>query len=634
MMMQGMRNATKTWLGKTVVTILFSFLILSFAIWGIGDIFRGGGRNTVATVGATEISLEQVRTAYQTEVQRLSRQFRQNISPVQARALGIDQRVLSRLVTEAAMDQEAKSLGLNISDASVAQSIIEDANFRGANGAFDRMLFNELLRQNGLNEALYVREQRSALLRNQIGEAVSGQIRASGTIQELAHRYQNEQRVLSFIELMPAKAGEIAAPTDDVLRKFFEDRRAQFRAPEFRTARVVVLTPQTLANPSAISEADALRHYEQIKARFGAPERRRIQQIVFPTLAEAQAAVERIRGGVSFDEIARERSISDADMTLGNLTRAEVLDQNVANVAFGLAEGVVADAVPGAFGYVVVRVTAIESERVRPFADVQAEVRGDLARIRATSQLGEVHDKIEDMRASARTLQDIARELNLQYATLGPLDRSRRGPDGAPVAPTPSFEQLSEAIFRAEIGSDNEAIRTRDNGYIWYDVTAIDTARDRTFDEVKDQVAALWREDEIATRLQARSRELTERLTRGEAMEAIASSLAIEAKTSPPLSRASSLPEFPAAVLNAAFGTPVGQAGSAALGDGRRMLFRVQSATVTPFLRTTQEADRIAQELGIALGDDILSQYVNALQTRQGVRINQTVFRNATGGDG
>ena len=41
MALQGIRNAGRSWLGKIVVGILFAFLILSFAIWGINDIFRG-----------------------------------------------------------------------------------------------------------------------------------------------------------------------------------------------------------------------------------------------------------------------------------------------------------------------------------------------------------------------------------------------------------------------------------------------------------------------------------------------------------------------------------------------------------------------------------------------------------------
>jgi peptidyl-prolyl cis-trans isomerase D len=190
-----------------------------------------------------------------------------------------------------------------------------------------------------------------------------------------------------------------------------------------------------------------------------------------------------------------------------------------------------------------------------------------------------------------------------------------------------------EAMFRADVGTDNEAVRTPDNGYVWFDVTTIEPARERTFDEVKTLVSAQWRQDEVASRLQARAREITDRIGKGETLDAVAATLALSVETSPPLTRASSLPEFPANVLTVAFGTAVNGASSADLGSERgRMVFQVQSATVSPFLRTTQEAENVGQQLGIAIGDDLLSQYVTTLQNRLGVRINQTTLRNAIGG--
>ncbi|MCX7341595.1 MAG: SurA N-terminal domain-containing protein [Hyphomicrobiales bacterium] len=633
MMMQGIRNAGQTWLGKVLVAILFAILIGSFAIWGIGDIFRGASRNTVATVGKMDIDIEKVRTAYQTELQRLSRRFRQNISPEQARMFGIDQQVLSRLIMEAAMDTDAMARGLTLSNEMVAQSIVEDQNFRGSSGQFDRGLFNELLRQSGLNEAMYVREQRSAIVRNQLTESVSGLTAAPVAVQEAAHRYRNEQRVLSFFELPPAAAGEIAVPADEVLRTFYGERKAAFGAPEYRTASLLILTPQTLADPTAVTDADTAAHYERIKTRFGRPERRTIQQIVFPNKAEAAAALEKIKQGSSFEDIAKERNIADTDLSLGSFTRTEMLDQAVATVAFGLVASAVSDPVQGAFGYALVRATTIEPESLRPLAEVATDVRMDLALTTAARVLNEIHDKVEDQRASARPLTEIAKELRLPLSVLGPVDRNRQSNGGQPLQTVPMLEQVIEAMFRADIGTDNEPVRTRDNGYVWHDLSAIEPARERSFEEVRNTVIVQWRQEEVTTRLQARAREMADRIAKGEAFEAAAASAQSEVKTSPALTRASSLPEFPANVLTVAFGAPLNVAQSADLGPERgRMVFRVLSASTPPFLRSTQEAENVSQQLGLALGDDLLAQYVSALQARLGVRINQQSLRNATGG--
>src|SRR4051794_26765665 len=151
-MLRGMRKAGESMAGKIIATILFCILIGSFAIWGIGDIFRTTRPTVVAQVGKTEISVEQVRVAYNSELQRLGRQFRTVSSPDQARLFGIDQRVVSSLITQAVMSEETAKLGLSVSDQLVVRSIMDEPGFRGGDGQFNRIQFEQVLRENGLTE--------------------------------------------------------------------------------------------------------------------------------------------------------------------------------------------------------------------------------------------------------------------------------------------------------------------------------------------------------------------------------------------------------------------------------------------------------------------------------------------------
>ena len=140
MMMQGIRKAGQGFFGTLLIAVMFGFLIISFAIWGVGDIFRGYGRNEVARIGKTEIGLEQMRTAYQNELQNLIRQQRRQISPEMARALGLDRQVLSRMISEATLDQTAQSMRLAVSDETIRNLIFDDPNFRDASGQFSSAL--------------------------------------------------------------------------------------------------------------------------------------------------------------------------------------------------------------------------------------------------------------------------------------------------------------------------------------------------------------------------------------------------------------------------------------------------------------------------------------------------------------
>jgi peptidyl-prolyl cis-trans isomerase D len=630
-MLKGFRKAGESWVGKTVITVMFALLILSFAVWGIGDIFRQTGPSYAAQVGNTKITPEAVRTAYQTEVQRLSRQFRQTITPERARQIGLDRQVLTRLITDAVLDERAKALGLAVSDDLVARMIREDTSFRGPSGQFDRATFEDLLRNNGLNEATYVRDQRGTVARLQLAEAITGNLPVPVAAREAVHRYTAERRAVAYVMLQAVAAGDIPAATDEQLRAFYEERKASFRSPEYRALTVVALDAAALAKPEQISEPDARQRYEQTKARYGSPERRALQQIIFPNEEEAQAALDKIKGSATFESVAQERNIDAGTLDLGTVTKQELIDKAVAEAAFSLAEGETSAPVKGQFGTVLVHVAKVEPERVKPFEEVAADVRREAAQERARTEIEAVHDAIEDARAGARPLADAAREKGLAVLSIPAVDRMGRDKVGQPVV-LPDREAVLTAAFASDVGVDNETLRLRGGGYLWFDVAGIEPARDKRLDEVRDEVARRWREDQIEQRLSDKARTVVERLDKGEAIEGVATDSGQPLKTAEGLARGAARDDLATDIVARIFATPVGKSGSAASGE-TRAVFKVTAAAVPPFVTTTQEAQRLEDQLRTAMSDDLLNQYIAQAQAEIGVSVNQEAVRRAIGGE-
>lgn len=632
-MLRGLRNAGQTMVGKIIATIFFGALIVSFAIWGIGDIFRATPASTVVQVGDTSISVDQVRNAYNNELQQLSRQFRTVISPQQARSLGIDRQVVSNLVTEAVMTEKVKELGLSISDELVARSIMSNPAFRGADGQFNRALFDQALRNASLSEAGFVQEQRGAMARLHLAEAIAGDLTVPMTAREAMHRYANERRSASYLTLTPAMAGDIPAPTAEQLQSFYEERKSAFRAPEYRAVSVMALDAGALAKPDAVSEADARQRYEQQKAKYGNPERRTIQQITFSSNEEAEAAAKKIEeGAATFEAIASERGIAAQDLELGTFAKSEVLDPAVADAAFGLEKGAVSKPVDGRFGPVLVRVTEIQPEAVRPFEEVATEVRQEIALERARGQIETLHDEIEDLRAGARPLAEIAKDKGLALTQVPAVDASGNDKAGNAVE-LPAKDDLVRAAFASDIGIDNAPLRLSGDGYVWFDVTGIEPSRDKTLDEVRDQVAALWREDQIAQRLSERARELTERLGKGETLEALGQEIGAEIRKADDLARNAAKDGLTAEAVSRIFAVPVGKADNAANGENSRIVFKVDTATVPPMVTTTQEAQNIENQLRVGMGDDLINEYIAQVRQDLGVTINQQALNLAVGGE-
>src|ERR1700731_5342727 len=164
-MLRGMRKASSNWLGKIIMATVMGVLIISFGVWGIADIFRGFGQSTLAKGGHTEISTEQFRQLYTDRLQEIGRQFGRPLTMEQARAFGVDRQVLQQTIAEAALDEQARRLGLGQSDAETLRVITNDPNFKGLGGKFDPQRFQAMIRQFGFSEARYIADQRRGSLR-------------------------------------------------------------------------------------------------------------------------------------------------------------------------------------------------------------------------------------------------------------------------------------------------------------------------------------------------------------------------------------------------------------------------------------------------------------------------------------
>jgi peptidyl-prolyl cis-trans isomerase D len=637
-MLSGIRGAAETWLGKAVLTVLFTFLIISFAIWGIGDIFRSGGSTSLASVGRTEINADNFRRVYQQrilDIQQRSRGF----TSEQARAIGIDRQVLNQLISETALNENTRKLGLAISPEEVARSLANNAAFKGADGRFNRLAFDGYLRNEGLTEGAFLQQQRQATLRQQIGEAVSGGFSSPNAMLEMLHRYRAEERTLQYIIIPGAIASALPAPAEDVLKALHEQRKAAFRAPEYRSFTAMVLSPAEFATEVLVSDAELRQAYDRgvASSRFGAPEKRQIQQIVFPNAADATAAAERLKSGLAWDALLEERKLKSTDVDLGSKSRAELSDRAIAAAAFALEKDAISAPVQGPFGTVLLRVTTIEAGTSPPFEQLRDALRTEVAAAKLTGdgelrrKLDGIHDRIEDLRSSGKSLQQVADELKRTLTNVTATDTQGRDKAGEPITGIPDTADVLKAVFLSDRGVDNEAIRTRENGYVWFEIQNIERGRERTFDEVRPQVEEVWRTDEAARMSSQSANDFLKRVEGGEKLEDIATELGVSVETAAGVTRNGN-DVVGASAAATAFALSLGKFAVAATGrSADRMVLTVESSAVPPFNPEDSAAKSLKSQLDTTIANEWLNQYAAKIQTELGVSINDRALALATG---
>ncbi|RVA21709.1 peptidylprolyl isomerase, partial [Mesorhizobium sp. M7A.F.Ca.CA.004.11.2.1] len=555
-----LRNAAGTWVAKGLLVLL----VLSFLVWGVsGQLMSGlAGHDSVITAGGTKVSINEYRLAYDRQLAVMSQQFGQRLSHEQAKALGVDNQVLAQLVSGAVLDEQARKLGLGLSKDRLAELTREDPAFKGPGGQFDRRTFEYMLQQIGMRPEDYLKNRAQVAVRQQIVEAVSDGLKAPDTFFKAVALYRGEDRTIDYLTLPKALVEPIAAPSDSVLSAYFEANKKTYAAPEYRKFSYVRLEPVDIMDTTAVTDSQVSDDYNKNKARYTTPELRTVEQLVFKTPDAAKAALDSLKAGATFDKLVTAEGKTPADTLLGTLAKDKIADKAVADAAFSLNANEVSQVVQGAFGPVLLRVTEIKPEVVKPLAEVSDQIRKDLALGEASRILLDVRDNYDDTRAAGSSLAEAAAKLKLKVVTIDAIDRSGLRPDASIVKDLPQSPELIKAVFDAEPNTENDALTTADNGFVFYEVASVTPARDRTLDEVRQKVVADWTAAEISKRLAAKADELEKRLKAGATLDVIASELKLEKQTKRGVKREADDVDFGKEGAAAMFGVGEGGTGS------------------------------------------------------------------------
>jgi peptidyl-prolyl cis-trans isomerase D len=624
-MLNALRKGAAGWLAK----ILFALLVLSFAAWGVGDWTSGFRREKLAEVGGREITPQEFDRAYQAQIASFSNQIGRQLTSAEIRASGLTQRVLQNLVGNAAINIHAEKLNLGISNEAIVKNIHEEPSFEGENGKFSPDVFGQVLRTNGLSEPVFVDMQRKELIRQQLVGTLTQSAYAPRTLIDATHHFRNDERTLKYFILPPEAAGAIETPDETKLQTYYADHKRSFTAPEYRRAGALVLSAEKLKGNIALTDEELKAAFEANRKAYSVPERRTIQQLVFKDMAAAEDAARKLAGGADFMKLGEEIGLKETDINLGVFSREEFADRRVADAAFKLEKDKPSEPISG-FAPVIVRVTEITPGSEKNFEEVKAQVRDQLAKERVGDEISKLYDQIEDDRAAGSTLTEIAKKLNLDFAEVTVnrqgVDREGKKVDLATKAP-----DVIKTLFESDVGVENNAVQMGEDGYIFADVLEIVPERQKPFEEVRDDVAKAWAEEEARTRLSAKADALIADLGKGKTLEEVAGAEKAEVKTSAPIKRSGAEPGLPISAIAQAFSLPEGGFGSAQTADRKgRVIFQVAAVKPAPAL-DDKGVEQLQAELGRGMGNDFFAQYVTGLQTSYGVQVSAKAIATATG---
>lgn len=492
-------------MSKTAVWILMAMLILGLG--GFGATNLSGTLRTLGTVGDKHIDIDQYAQQLNQTIRAYEAQTGQQLSFAQAQAMGLDQSVLQRLVSQRALDNETDKLGLSIGDAALRDEVVQIREFRGVDGQFDREGYKMALENSGLTEAEFETRLREEAARTLLQGAISSGVVMPDTYAKTLVDYVGETRNFTWSRLnADSLETPVAAPTEDEMRAYHTEHQADYQRPETKTITYALLTPDMLVDTVEVDQADLQQAYDARADEYQQPERRLVERLPFLDQEAADRAAAALEmQGTTFEQLVQDRGLDLADVDMGDMSQSDL--GAAGEAVFAGEVGDVVGPLPSDLGPALFRINGVLPEHNTTFEQAEPELRATLAADRARRQVDVQSRDYDDLLAGGATLEELTKEGAM---TLGTVDWFEGSDDK--MAGYTEFREAAATITQDDYP---EIENLSDGGIFAMRLDKVTPARDATFDEAREDVAADMTAQRTEAALTAKAEDLMPQLKDG-----------------------------------------------------------------------------------------------------------------------
>lgn len=621
-MLQIIRSTAGSW----VVKILFVALIISFAVWGIGDVTKGVQKG-VAQVGDRTITPVELDQAYRIEFNRMRQMVGPEFSEAQARQFGLRDRALEQLTQKELLALAADDLGLRIADDTVRHEILKVPAFKDSFGNFDANLMRALLQQNGLTEAGFVEDVRGDMARSDMIGAVTAGATASKTLAEALYRYRFEGRTFEIVTIPYNAMPAAPSPDQATLEAFHKEKAVRYTAPEYRTLNVALIEAASLTKDVEVTDELLKEYYDGHAGDYITPEKRSITQAVFPSKDAAEKALAEVNGGKSVETVAKAAGVEA--VTLEDVLK-DGLPTELAEPAFTTPAGTSGGPVESAFGFHIFTVTKVQAGGERKLEDVKDEVAGKVRQDKAVEKMFELSTKLEDELAGGTPLAEAAQTVGARIVKLEKIDN--RGADKAGIvqgANLPAIDQIVASGFTVAEGQTGSVEEAGNDAFFAVQVEAVIPAALKPLDEVKPVVLGDWQAQQKQVAAKKKADEIAEKVKAGASIKDAASGVpgALVQNVDPLMRAGAPSALIPATAVQTLFNVTVGAVATAEKPTGvvvAKLTGIIPADPANPM--AAGQVTQLANATGQAMQDELVMQYLAALRAHYGVTINQALI--------
>lgn len=618
--------------------ILMGLLILTFGVWGIEDmVMKSGGSTIVAKIGDIKITYPEYRMVMSRENEKLRQSLGKDASPDIIKSFNIGPQVLKHMVDERLLWLESRKIGLRISDEDVANNIRKDPSLLDDKGKFSKRNFEYILHANSMTEKAYIEKVRNDMAVNLMLSSLISVTSVPPNVAATLYASREEKRNLDVYTIPASLANSISAPGNEQVKAYYDSNTPLFTAPEYRTISYVMLTPDAAKNsnisskPASIGKDIETAYHERID-EFKKPERRRVDQLLFSTEEAAVNAIDEIKAGKSFEQVAKEPGVlNPKTISLGLIEKANLPEESSAQV-FSMDVGVAGTPVKSSFGWHVFRLKEILPPMTQPLEEVRAQLEKDLEQQATENALNDLSNKLEDNVASGSTLAEAAKELGLKVITLPPVDKKGQTADGVAEKNLPDDERFLDTAFKTDEKTESSIVNSKNGTSYMLRVDSVTPEHLIPLEQVKAKAVSGWMAQEKKKQLAALAKKIGADFSNPASRANAIKTYNLPIPLNITISQKNEEKKLPAAMASEAFSHPVGSATGALPQDSQDYAIAVIREIIPVSVNENDPnfkaaASSIGREYSTAMQNELVDEYLRYLAMKYGPWVNEEALQ-------
>ena len=609
-MLQSMRVLAQSWVFKSLMLLL----VISFAAWGIGDMFRGNpALRTVASVGKINIPVQELESRFQMSMADIRGMFGPDITVAQARQMGLLERTLNLVMQEYTFDLEAERLGVNVPREYILQKIAKEPSFRTADGKFNADALRQALSRVGMSEETFFQSEMRNDARRLIVNGITASAETPKIMIDTVYQARGAKRILEVLTLRNDSVKGLEPPTEEQLKAYYAAHENEFVAPEYRGLTIARLSAADITKDIAITDQDLQSAYESRSEEFVVPETRDLVQVVLQDEAKAKSIAETASTLHNLAEAAKAKSLTPISM---NKIDDKAILPELAPSVFALKEGEVTGPIKSSLGWHVLQLKKINAGGKLTFDQAKADLQKLLQEERAGDMIAKTINQLDDAIAGGRSLEDVADTLRLHLTRYPALDAKGLQPDGQePKEAIPAKEITLPSALSLTTGETGPVLEDGTGQYYVARVDQITPAQTEPFEKVQAKVRTAWTEEQLYVKASAAAEDIAKELREGKKATSFAATPGISIRLSQPMSILSEPDkDLPPEVVPQVFHMKKGDVTVAAR-QGKQYIVRLSDIVPVDPAKPESSRMKIVTDLKDKLPQNLLEQYMTYLGT-------------------